>query len=66
MGLIDKTPFESEALSHASDMAGEYIESLHSTDMARWTREQWMGLIEVIVAGFGEKMSDLAKTEAPF
>ena len=64
VGLIDKTPYEQKALDHASDMAGEHIESLPSTDMARWTIEQWRAHLEVVVAAFTERMGELARADA--
>jgi len=66
VGLIDKTAHEQNALDYASDMAGEHIDSLPSTDMARWTIEQWRAHLEVVVAAFTQKMGDLSKAEAPF
>lgn len=66
MGLIDKTKHEEAALDVASQRAGEYIESLPSSDMRSWTRRQWRDLLEVIVAGFTETMGELSSREAPF
>lgn len=66
MGLIDKTKAEEEALLYAGQMAGEHIETLPTTDMARWTMEQWTTHIETVVAAFTEKMGELAQQEAPF
>ncbi len=66
MGLIDKTEAEKKALEHAGQMAGEHIETLPSTDMARWTMEQWETHIETVVAAFVDKMGELSKVEAPF
>jgi hypothetical protein len=55
----DLTPNEIKALEHAGDMAGEYVESLGRTDMAQFSREEWMTMIEVIVGGFSEKLGEL-------
>lgn len=66
MALVDKTAAEEAALEAASDRAGEYLDTLPSTDLARMTGEQWKTLVEVIVAGFVEGMQDQAKVEAPF
>lgn len=64
VGLIDKTPYEAQALEHASDMAGEHVESLPTTDMARWTTEQWHAHLEVVVAAFTQRMGELARADA--
>lgn len=66
MGMIDKTKHEEVALEAASDLAGEYIETLPTTDMAGWTHEQWSAFIEVVVGGFTDKMREQATYEAPF
>lgn len=66
MGLIDKTKHEVAALEAASEAAGEFIDSLPTSDMSRWTVQQWQQFIEVVVSGFTHKMGELAATEAPF
>ena len=58
--VIDPTQNEIAAMEHASDKAGEYIESLGGkTDMATFTYEEWMTLIEVVCTGFTEKLGEL-------
>ena len=47
-------------MEHASDMAGEYLESLPSTDLASFTPDAWQTLIEVICGAYVEKLSELA------
>jgi len=52
--MIDKSPVEIAALEHASDLAGEYLESLKKTDLVTLSRGEWMTLVEVIVTGWGD------------
>lgn len=47
-------------MEHASDMAGEYLESLPSTDLAAFTPDAWQTLIEVICGAYVEKLNELA------
>ena len=47
-------------MEHASDMAGEYLESLPSTDLVSFTPDAWQTLIEVICGAYIEKLSELA------
>lgn len=37
---------------HASDMAGEYLDSLGKSDLATLTREEWLELLHVVVKGY--------------
>jgi coenzyme F420-reducing hydrogenase delta subunit len=46
-------------MMHASERAGEFIESLGKTDMAGWSREQWGQFIEVICTGYVDKLVNL-------
>jgi len=57
--MIDANEHEIAAMMHASDRAGEFIESLGKTDMAAWSREQWGQFIEVICTGYVDKLVDL-------
>ncbi|MCC2653083.1 MAG: hypothetical protein K0R61_740 [Microvirga sp.] len=57
--MIDKSEHEEVALDYASDMAGEYLDELDITDMAKMTREQWMTLIECAVTGFTDKLKEI-------
>jgi flagellar biosynthesis regulator FlaF len=66
IGLIDKTKHEEAALKAASQAGGEYADSLHSTDMARWTAQQWATFIETICTEFTKTLGELASKEAPF
>lgn len=58
--MIDLTEAEIAAIEAASEPAGAYIESLGRTDMATWTREEWMTFLECVVTGFTDEMQRLA------
>jgi len=66
-GMIDPTKHEIAAMQAASPVAGEYIESIGKTDMAAFTVEEWMTLIEVIVTAYGDQLRELTDSgEPPF
>ncbi len=50
--MIDPTPREMEALRSAGPMAGEYIESLGKTDLAHYSVNEFLMLIQVIVTAY--------------
>lgn len=55
--MVDPTETEIAAMRYASDMAGEYLESLEKTDLATMTEDEWMNLMEVIITGFSDSMA---------
>jgi hypothetical protein len=57
--MIDPDEHEAKALDYASEMGGEYLESLGVTDLAQITPTQWGILIECIVTGYGDKLREL-------
>jgi hypothetical protein len=57
--MTDPNEFEIQAMSNASDRAGEYIESIGRTDMAVWTEEEWTRFIETVCGGYVDKLCDL-------
>lgn len=54
--MTDPNAIELAAMAHASDRAGEYIESLSKTDMAQWTAEEWSAFIEVVCGGYVDSL----------
>ena len=52
--MIDPTPREMEAMRTAGPMAGEYIESLGKTDLALFSVNEFLMLIQVIVTAYLE------------
>lgn len=60
--MIDANEAEIAAMIAASERAGEFIESVPSTDMAAWTEEQWHQFIEVICTGYVESLGEQMAT----
>lgn len=58
--MIDPTPNETAAMEAGGLAAGEYLESLGKSDLARLTVEEWQTLIEVVVTGYCDTLRDLA------
>ncbi len=54
--MTDPNTIELAAMAHASDRAGEYIEALKKTDMAKWTQAEWSGFIEAICGGYVDSL----------
>jgi hypothetical protein len=50
--MVDPNEHELAAMAAASDCAGEFIESLETTDMAKWTQVHWAQFIEVVCGGY--------------
>jgi hypothetical protein len=66
-GVIDPTRHEVAAMEEAGNVAGAYLERLGKTDMAAFSYEEWMGLIEATCTGFVDKMKALYDSgEPPF
>jgi hypothetical protein len=57
--MIDPTEGELAAIEDASDKAGEYLDELNQTDLAKLSREQWLELIQVIVTAFTDKLREI-------
>lgn len=59
--MRDPNTHEVAAMMHASDRAGEYIESLGpgKTDMAKWSELEWTHFIETVCGGYVEKLCQL-------
>jgi hypothetical protein len=64
--MIDSTLQEQTAMKQAAVMAGEYLESLPGTDLANFTVEQFMTLIEVIITGYLDEMVKIQDDDIPF
>lgn len=55
------TRFEEAAVEHASDKAGEYLDGLGKTDLAKLSRDEWLMLIYTVfteATGFIQTASD--------
>ncbi len=58
--MIDPTPNERAAMTHGGAMAGEYLDSLGKSDLALFSSEEWLTLLEVIVTGYCDHLRNLA------
>ena len=61
--MVDPTQHEVAALRAASPVAGEYIDSLSKSDLAAFSEDEWLTLIEVIVTAFTDALGDLTDTD---
>jgi hypothetical protein len=57
--MVDPTERELAAMKAAGPMAGEYIESLGKTDLALFTVEEFLALIQVIVTAYLQEKAKL-------
>jgi hypothetical protein len=64
--MIDATMNEKAALGEASNVVGEYIESIGKTDLATFTESEWDNLVECIVTTYCDKLRELQANEPPF
>ncbi len=64
--MIDPTKAEIAAMEQASNMAGEYLDHLGKTDMAQFSEEEWMTLVEVICGAFTDELRNLSASNIPF
>lgn len=53
---------EHEALGHASDMGGAFVEKLGKTDLATWSPDEWQLLTNEIVLAFTARLRDICTT----
>lgn len=59
--------YEKKARRLASEEAGEYLDQLGKTDLAKLTETEWITFNEKIITGFERNMRELiASGEAPF
>lgn len=58
--MIDPTEHEQEAMVHAGEMGGEYLDHLGKTDLAGMSEEEWRTFVEAICTGYVEKLSEIA------
>ena len=57
--MVDPTDDEIAALMAASDPAGEYLESIRKTDLAKMSQDEWFCFLEVVVTGYQSKLQSL-------
>lgn len=67
--MIDKTAAETQAMSNAAAMAGEFIEGMmgqgHSSDFATWPEEAFDSFVECVVDGYVAKLAELGEKHKP-
>jgi hypothetical protein len=56
--MVDPTEHEMLAMAAASNRAGEFIEKLGKSDMAKWSPQQWNQFIEVVCGGYVESLCE--------
>jgi len=61
--MIDPTEHEIAAMRAASPVAGEYVDSLGKSDLAAFSENEWLTLIEVIVTAYTDALRDLASND---
>lgn len=59
--MTDMDDNETEAMRHAGDMGGEYLDHLGKTDLAELSLEEWETFVGAVCSGFSEKMLELAE-----
>lgn len=57
--MTDIEPYEQEALEHAAECGGEYLESIGKTDLGDLEPEQWEEFIKVVGLNFLRKRAEL-------
>ena len=62
--MIDPDEHEQAALEFASQMGGEFVESLGKTDLAAFSAEDWATLVECIVTGYQDKLMEATSDNA--
>ncbi len=58
--MIDPTPNEQNAMTHAGQMGGEYLDSIARSDLASLSPEEWRTFIEAVITGYCDHLRDLA------
>jgi hypothetical protein len=58
--MIDPTEHEIAAIEASSEPAGQYIESLGRTDMATWSRNEWLEFLECVVTGYTDELKRIS------
>lgn len=59
MSSSDTRPHEDSALEYAGDCAGEFLDALGKTDLAKLSVEEWQGLIKCVALNYQNKRIEL-------
>ena len=65
-GMIDPNKHEANALAAAGMSAGAYVEEIGKTDLASWTEQEWVTLIDVAVTAFQDFLRQAYADDPPF
>ena len=57
--MIDPTKNEIEAMTFAGQMAGEYMQEINKTDLATFTKDEWLTLLKVIYGNTTQKIAEI-------
>jgi hypothetical protein len=58
--------FERKALLAGGERAGEYLDGVGVTDLAKLQPEEWQQFLERVLGGYSERMREFAEGRAPF
>ena len=64
--MIDPQPHEIQALTLASMNGGAYVEEIGKTDLATWTEQEWMVLVDLIVTTYQDGLRQADGNDPPF
>jgi hypothetical protein len=64
--MLDPNTHEKNALQDAGQAGGAYVETLAKTDLATWSAEEWVQLVDVIVTAFQDSLSTAYADDPPF
>lgn len=54
--MVDPTAHEMQAMEHAMDAMGQFIEAQKSTDFTRWPPEAFPQMVEVICGAYVDSL----------
>ncbi len=54
--MVDPNEHELVAMRRAGDAAGEFIDALGRTDMAKWSPAEWTSFVETICGGYVDSL----------
>lgn len=64
LNMIDPTPQELNAIREAGYAAGEYLESIGQTDLAKLSDGEWMTLLQVVIGSYNPPR--ITEDDCPF
>jgi hypothetical protein len=57
--MIDPSDIELIAMHRAGGLAGEYLDSLKTTDLASFSKDEWETLIQTVCGGYVMSLIEL-------